>query len=47
MNNNSWKSIFDKYQIQNHDFDTAPFIISTEMIKQAAEYFTKANEREV
>jgi hypothetical protein len=47
MNNNSWKSVFDKYQIQNHDFDVAPFIVSAEMIKQATKHFTKTNEREV
>ena len=47
MNNNSWKVIFDNYQIQNHNFDTAPFIISAEMIKQATKHFAKTNEREV
>ncbi|MDR1552470.1 MAG: hypothetical protein LBS69_03270 [Prevotellaceae bacterium] len=47
MNSNSWKAIFDKYQIQNHDFDNMPFIISAEMIKMATKYFKKTNEREV
>jgi hypothetical protein len=47
MNSNSWKAIFDKYQIQNHDFDNMPFIISAEMIKIATKHFTKTNEREV
>ncbi|MDR0505342.1 MAG: hypothetical protein LBH32_00780 [Dysgonamonadaceae bacterium] len=47
MNSNSWKAIFDKYQIYNHNFDNEPFIISAEMIKQATKHFTKTNEREV
>ncbi|MDR2772831.1 MAG: hypothetical protein LBB93_05125 [Elusimicrobiota bacterium] len=47
MNDNSWKTIFDKYHIQAHDFDNAPFAISAEMIKQATKHFTKTHEREV
>ncbi|MDR0829544.1 MAG: hypothetical protein LBN95_05470 [Prevotellaceae bacterium] len=47
MNSNSWKSIFDKYEIQKHNFENEPFIISAEMIKQATKHFTKTNEREV
>jgi hypothetical protein len=47
MNSNSWKTIFDTYQIYNHNFDNNPFIISAEMVKQATRHFTKTNEREV
>ncbi len=47
MNDNSWKSIFEAYNIHNHNFDKSPFIISAEQIKQAAKNFTKTNEREV
>jgi histidine ammonia-lyase len=47
MNNNSWQTIFDKYQIQHHNFDNEPFIISAEMIKQATAHFTRTNEKEV
>jgi len=47
MNNNSWKAIFDKYKIIEHDFDVAPYIIGAEQIKQATKHFTKTNEREV
>jgi hypothetical protein len=47
MNNNSWKSIFKTYNIQQHDFTKSPFIISAEQIKQATKHFSKTNEREV
>jgi len=47
MNSNSWKAIFDKYKIIEHDFDTEPYIIVAEQIKQATKHFTKTNEREV
>jgi predicted Ser/Thr protein kinase len=47
MNSNSWKTIFDKYKIQNHNFDSEPFIVSAEMIKLATQHFTKTNEKEV
>jgi len=47
MNNNSWKAIFDAYEIKKHNFDEEPFIISAEQIKQATKSFTKTNEREV
>jgi hypothetical protein len=47
MNSNSWKAIFDKYEIIKHDFDEVPYIISAEQIKQATSHFTKTNEREV
>jgi len=47
MNNNSWKAIFDKYKIIEHDFDTEPYIIGAEQIKQATKHFTKTTEREV
>lgn len=47
MNSNSWQSIFDKYEIQSHNFDNEPFMIFAEMIKQATKHFSKTNEREV
>ena len=47
MNSNSWKAIFDKYKITEHDFNTDPYIIDAEQIKQATKHFTKTNEREV
>jgi hypothetical protein len=47
MNHNSWKKIFDTYQIQKHNFDEKPFFISAEQIKQATKHFAKTNEREV
>ena len=47
MNNNSWKAIFDEYKIIEHDFNSEPYIIGAEQIKQATKHFTKTNEREV
>ena len=47
MNSNSWKAIFDKYEIIKHDFNAAPYIINAEHIKQATKHFSKTNEREV
>ena len=47
MNSNSWKAIFDKYEISKHNFDTEPYIIDANQIKQATNQFTKTNEREV
>jgi hypothetical protein len=47
MNSNSWKAIFDKYEIFKHDFDVEPYIIDAAQIKQATGHFTKTNEREV
>jgi hypothetical protein len=47
MNNNSWQAIFDKYKIIEHDFDSKPFIISAEQIKQATAHFKRTNEKEV
>jgi len=47
MNSNSWKAIFDKYEIIKHDFNAVPYIINAEQIKQATKHFTKTNEREV
>ncbi|WP_297206588.1 hypothetical protein [uncultured Brachyspira sp.] len=33
MSSNSWKAIFDKYNINNHNFDKEPFYINAKMIK--------------
>ena len=46
-NNNSWKKIFDEYDIHNHPFEQSPFSISAEQIKRACQDFTKTNEKEV
>lgn len=43
MNNNSWKAIFQKYNIHKHNFNKEPFIISAEQIKQATSHFKKTN----
>lgn len=47
MNDNSWKAIFDKNNIHNHNFRRGPFLISAEQIKQATAHFKKTNEKEV
>jgi hypothetical protein len=47
MSSISWKTIFDKYKIIEHDFNAAPYIINAEQIKQATKHFIKTTEREV
>lgn len=47
MNDISWKAIFDKYKIYEHNFNKEPFLISAEQIKQATAHFKKTNEKEV
>lgn len=47
MNDTSWKAIFDKHKIHQHNFDNAPFLISAKMINEATSHFTKVNEKEV
>ena len=47
MSNESWKAIFDSYNINNHNFDESPFYISADMIKDATKHFKSTSEREV
>jgi hypothetical protein len=47
MNHKPWLSIFDKYDIHNHDFDKSPFVINAEQIKKATAHFSTTNEKEV
>ena len=47
MNNNSWNAIFEKYEINKHNFEVEPYIIDANQIKQATRQFTKTTEREV
>lgn len=44
---NSWNAIFEKYDINNHDFSKEPFIITAQQIKDATGHFKKTVEREV
>ena len=47
MNHKPWRSIFDAYNIDKHDFKTSPFILTAEQIKQATAHFKSTTEREV
>jgi len=47
MKDNPWNAIFDAYKIQQHNFDSEPFMISAEQIRQATAHFKKTNEKEV
>lgn len=47
MNSPSWKAIFESYQIQKHNFNKSPFVITAEKIKTATAHFKKTNEKEV
>lgn len=42
-----WKKIFDDYDILNHDFDSGPYIISAEQIKDSVASFKSSSDREV
>jgi hypothetical protein len=43
----SWKAIFDKYDINNHDFDKKPYIINSKQIKEATKHFSNTAQKEV
>jgi hypothetical protein len=47
MNHKPWRSIFDAYNIDKHDFAKSPFILTAEQIKQATAHFKSTTEREV
>ena len=43
----SWNAIFERYEIDEHDFDAAPLPISAEQIAAACEHFQRTSEKEV
>lgn len=43
----SWDTIFDKYDIRDHDFDAGPFSITADQIKVACQDFERTVEKEV
>jgi len=45
--NSSWKKIFDDNKILEHDFRSAPFVLSAAMIKKACQDFSKTVDKEV
>jgi len=45
--NDAWKAIFRKYQIYDHNFDSNPFEITADQIKEATQHFSKTGQREV
>ncbi len=45
--NNSWETIFSKYEILKHDFTKSPFPLSAEQIKIACQHFTTTSAKEV
>jgi hypothetical protein len=46
MTERAWQAIFDTYQIHEHDFAKAPFLITANDIKEATKHFPKISERE-
>ncbi|MDR2342043.1 MAG: hypothetical protein LBD84_03245 [Campylobacteraceae bacterium] len=46
-NNESWESIFNAYNILEHDFAIQPFKITANQIKEAVKHFSKTSEKEV
>lgn len=47
MSHKSWRSIFDAYDIDKHDFIKSPFILTAEQIKSATAHFKSTNQKEV
>jgi hypothetical protein len=47
MNHKPWQSIFDTYNIHEHDFSKSHFFLTAEQIKKATAHFTSTTEREV
>lgn len=46
-NTPSWNAIFERYAIDQHDFDAAPYPISGTQIKAACQHFARTSEKEV
>ena len=42
-----WQTIFDRYDMAQHDFAGAPFVITADMIKTACQHLTRTSEKEV
>ena len=43
----SWRAIFERYEIDGHDFNAGPFHITADQIKEACQHFTRTSEKEV
>lgn len=46
-NTPSWNAIFERYSMHEHDFNTGPFVISGDQIKEACQHFQRTSEKEV
>ncbi len=46
-NSNSWKKIFDDYDILKHDFSKSSFLLSASQIKKSCQKFKNTTEKEV
>ncbi|TSC90104.1 MAG: hypothetical protein G01um10145_208 [Microgenomates group bacterium Gr01-1014_5] len=46
-NSNSWKKIFNDYNIPHHDFDKSPFVITASQIKVSCQDFRTTTQKEV
>lgn len=46
-NTPSWDAIFERYTIDQHDFDAGPFPLSGSQIKAACQHFERTSEKEV
>ncbi len=42
-----WGNIFDRYGVDKHDFDAAPFPISAKQIRDACQHFERVSQKEV
>lgn len=46
-NDVSWQRIFEETGMAQHDFDSAPFILTAQQIKRACQNFEDTSEKEV
>lgn len=43
----AWQAIFEKFNLEDHNFDASPFPISAQQIKEATGHFKQTSQREV
>jgi len=43
----AWETIFNRYNINEHNFNNEPFVITSRQIKDATSHFTETSQKEV
>lgn len=47
ISNNTWNHIFSEYDINNHNFNETPYVITSTQIKEVSKHYSKTVDREV